>query len=41
VDEGVKDRLLETDRDKQGGYVFRQIKHFSGYEVMAGVQDLR
>ena len=36
VDEGVHDRLLRTDADRKGGYLFRQIKHFSGYEVATG-----
>ena len=38
VDEGVHDRLLRTDADRTGGYLVRQIKHFSGYEVAAGFQ---
>ena len=36
VDEGAHDRLLRTDADRNRGYLFRQIKHFSGYEVVAG-----
>lgn len=39
VDESEHDRLLRTDADRIGGYLFRQIKHFSGYEVAAGLRD--
>jgi hypothetical protein len=36
VDESLNDPTLVTQRDKQQGFVFRRIKHFSGYEVVVG-----
>jgi hypothetical protein len=35
-DESVLDRSLSTHRDPNSGFVYRQLKHFSGYEVAAG-----
>lgn len=39
VDESVTDTSLVTQRDTTSGFVFRRIKHFSGYEVAAGRTD--
>ena len=36
IDEALTDPSLETFRDKQQGFVYRRIKHFSGYEVTSG-----
>ena len=37
IDEGLRDKLLQTDENQRSGYLYRQIKHFSGYEVAAGL----
>jgi hypothetical protein len=36
VDESLTDPTLTTQHDKQQGFVYRRIKHFSGYEVVVG-----
>jgi hypothetical protein len=35
-DESIGDPTLTTQHDKQQGFVYRRIKHFSGYEVVVG-----
>jgi hypothetical protein len=35
VDESLYDSALATKRDSRGGFVFRIIRHFSGYNVWA------
>lgn len=35
-DESLLDRSLVTHRDPKSGFIYRQLKHFSGYEVAAG-----
>jgi len=35
-DESVLDPSLATHRDPKSGFIYRQLKHFSGYEVAAG-----
>ena len=35
-DESLLDRSLVTQRDPNSGFIYRQLKHFSGYEVAAG-----
>ena len=35
VDESIDDASLVTKRDPNGGYVYRRIKHFSGYNIAA------
>ncbi len=39
VDEGLADSSMLTQRDKQQGFVYRRIKHFSGYQVSTGRDD--
>jgi hypothetical protein len=39
IDESIHDSSLVTLRDRQQGFVYRRIKHFSGYEVVAGRGD--
>jgi len=39
VDESLTDSSLVTRHDTSTGYVYRRIKHFSGYEVAAGRTD--
>ena len=39
VDEGTADSTMVTQRDKQQGFVYRRIKHFSGYQVSTGRDD--
>jgi hypothetical protein len=40
VNEALKDPTLTTVRDPRSGKVTRHIKHFSGYNVAAGEEDL-
>lgn len=35
IDESRKDRSLKTHRDEKTGFLYRRLKHFSGYEVAA------
>ena len=39
VDEALTDSSLVTRHDTSTGYVYRRVKHFSGYEVAAGRAD--
>lgn len=39
VDESTGDPTLHTFKDRPNGFVFRPIKHFSGYEVAVGRSD--
>jgi hypothetical protein len=36
VDESLSDPSMVTIRDRQQGYLYRRIKHFSGYQVSTG-----
>ena len=36
IDEALQDRSLATKYDTKNGFVYRKIKHFSGYMVTAG-----
>jgi hypothetical protein len=37
VDEALTDKSLATQRDRTSGYVYRRVKHFSGYMVSVGL----
>jgi hypothetical protein len=37
VDESDTDRTLVTQRDRSTGYLYRRVKHFSGYMVSVGL----
>lgn len=39
VNEGLFDASQRTNRDYKNGYIWRRIKHFSGYHVVAGRGD--
>ncbi len=39
VDEGAKDSSMVTLHDLKRGYLYRRIKHFSGYQVSTGRED--
>ena len=39
IDESRGDSSMVTQRDRQQGYLFRRIKHFSGYQVSTGRDD--
>lgn len=39
IDEGRVDPTMATMRDRQQGFVYRRIKHFSGYQVSTGRDD--
>jgi hypothetical protein len=39
VDESLTDASLATQRDRTSGYLFRRVKHFSGYMVSVGLTD--
>jgi hypothetical protein len=39
VDESLADPSMVTIRDRQQGYVYRRIKHFSGYQVSTGREE--
>ena len=38
-DESVSDKSLKTVRDRRGN-IYRRIKHFSGYNVAAGLDEV-
>ena len=39
IDEGATDSTMVTQRDRQQGFLYRRIKHFSGYQVSTGRDD--
>ena len=39
IDESLTDPSLATQRDRSTGYLFRRVKHFSGYMVSVGLTD--
>jgi hypothetical protein len=39
IDESVDDRTLRTYVSPRGGYAYRRIKHFSGYNVFSGREE--